>query len=113
PTNPIIVDEGGDGTWSPGEDATLTVTLTNTGTRIYSQYPGITMVSDHADVSAAMPNSNDLFGLLARQSAPATVVFTAANTVPSGTTVHFTATVNSLNQSCDGVKSIGFVATIK
>ena len=113
PSDPVATDAGGDGTWSPGESATLTVTLTNSGSQIFSYYPGIAITSDHPEVTSAMPTDNHLFGLAPGDSDPQKVIFDAAASVPSGTTVHFTATVNELNQTCSKGKSIGFDVTIE
>lgn len=113
PSAPAVADAGGDGSWSPGEQATAKVTVTNEGSDIFAAYPGITMTTDNPGVTSAMPSQNDLFGLAAGDSAEMSVEFVAAATVPPGTTVHITATVNSLNQTCSGAQSITFETTIE
>jgi hypothetical protein len=107
---PVVHDAGGDGTWSPGESADVTVVLTNTSPQDNLDYPGVSISSDHPEVTSS--GRNFFFGLLGNQSAEIPVGFLAGAAVPSGTVVHFVATVTNVSHECAGMDSIAFEATI-
>jgi hypothetical protein len=107
----VVHDAGGDGTWSPGESAEVTVVLTNTSPQDNLDYPGVTITADHPEVTSS--GSNFFFGLLANESAELPVGFLAGASVPPGTVVHFVATVAHVSDDCAGMDSIAFEATIE
>jgi hypothetical protein len=111
-SSPVVTDAGMSGQWSPGEDATITLTLTNIGVMDNFNYPGVEVVSDHPGVTSGAP-ANWLFGLEAGTQMELPVVFTAANDVPPGTLVGFVATVVTVSETCAGLHSISFDASIE
>lgn len=113
PSNGTVTDAGGNGDWSPGEEATVSVTLTNEGPDGFYFYPGATFESDNAYVVSANPEWNDAFGINANQSITAEAVFTADSSLTAGTVVTFTVTANTLSGGCPGAQSIEFNATLE
>jgi hypothetical protein len=108
---PVVHDAGGDGTWSPGEGAEVTVVLTNTSPQDNLDYPGVAITADHPDVTSS--GRNFFFGLLGNESAELPVGFLAGASVPPGTVVHFVATVAHVSEDCAGMDSIAFETTIE
>jgi hypothetical protein len=99
-TDPKFTDDGGDGTWSPGEGAVVTVTMTNpTSTDV--NYPGITWFSNEPLVSSPQPN-NAFFVIFAGMSMPIDVGFVADATTPTGTQAQLTAKLTDIqNNVCE------------
>lgn len=93
-SDPTFQDNGGDGKWSPGETATVYVTMTNTSSEDV-QYPGITWFSDNPLVSAGNPY-NAFFLLFAGQSMPIDIGFSADPATPPGTKVTLTAKLTDI-----------------
>lgn len=107
-SNPVL-EAGGDDTWSPGEVATLTVTLTSPADNV--DYPGI-VVSHATNGVTPNPAENWLFGLIAGEPTPIGVDFVAGASVPP-TTVVFDVQVATLNERCAGLDSLTFEVEIK
>jgi hypothetical protein len=102
-----LLDAGGDLVWSPGEQATFQVTMTNLSFEDNFDYPGVAATADHPGVGVG---ENTLFGA---ESVPVTVVLPAAPDVPAGTDVEITFTVTALNQPCEGLATTGLTLTIE
>lgn len=105
-----LLEAGGDLVWSPGEQATFQVTMTNRSFEDNFDYPGVAATTDHPGVGVG---ENTLFGIFGADSVPVTVVLPAAPDVPSGTDVEITFTVTALNQPCEGLASTAGSVTIE
>lgn len=92
----VVLDEDGDGAWSPGEAAVVEVLLTNTGSEDFMHYPGVLLSVDNEAVALEVDDWY-LYGLEAGASQPATFNVLAAGTLETGTTITFTAIVDVLN----------------
>jgi hypothetical protein len=92
----LVVDAGSDG-WTPGETASVSVTITNTGTSDFLTYPGVRFSADRPQVVSTTP-SNYFYALFAGQSGELAVYFLATADAAAGP-VTLTAEVHAL--SCD------------
>ncbi len=106
---PVLVDAGGDTVWSPGETAFYRVPLTNGGADNFF-YPGVAVSSD---VAAVTSSGNTLFGLFAGQTTELDISVLADASVPIGTEVGLTFTVNSINEACAGLEEAVVNATLE
>lgn len=106
---PVLVDAGGDTVWSPGETAFYRVPLTNGGADNFF-YPGVAVSSD---VAAVTSSGNTLFGLFAGQTTELDISVSADASVPIGTEVGLTFTVNSINEACAGLEEAVVSATLE
>lgn len=99
-----VTDANGDGTWSPGEGATATVTLTNpTDTDV--QYPGVVWSSNEPLVSSEAPY-NAFFVLFAGTSMPIDVGFQADPAAPKGTQAQLVVKFMDIQGNvCEGLPS--------
>jgi hypothetical protein len=94
----VVSDAGGDGTVSPGENATIRVPLIETAGKGFNYYPGVTFSSDVAlvpDQGAAQ-----FYAILPCQSLDALVGITIPPDVKKGTVVKVKAQVSMLNATC-------------
>jgi hypothetical protein len=100
---PTIVDDSGDGTISPGEGASLLVSVQEIAGKGFAWYPGVTFTADRPDVEvmfddwryAILPCTEESFSAVAKFSA----------SIPRGTPVHFVARLASLNRDCPDAPS--------
>lgn len=99
-----VTDAGGDGTWSPGEAATATVTMTNpTDTDV--TYPGVVWSSDEPLVASPSPY-NAFFVLFAGSSMPIDVGFQADPATPKGTQAQLVVKLMDIQGNvCEGLAS--------
>lgn len=111
-SSPSVKDTGGDGTWSPGEDATVSAIMTNpTDTDV--QYPGITWSSSEPLVAAPAPY-NAFFVLFAGASMPIEVGFVADAATPKGTKAVLTGTLTDIQGNvCDALPAVTIEVTIE
>lgn len=110
---PVVVDESGDGTWSPGENASVRVTMTNTATTDDYEYPSVTFTSNHPGVTTGMPQDS-LFGIVAGTSHSMQATFHVDAGVPAGTVVTLTATVSPLGElMCPSWNTLSFDVTVE
>jgi hypothetical protein len=110
---PTIDDVGGDGTWSPGESATVSVTMTNDSATDDFDYPSVTFTSNHPGVTTVMPQGS-LFGIVAGMSSKLQAGFTAEASIPTGTVVTLTATISTIGMlTCPTWNSLSFDVTLK
>ena len=92
----LVVDAGADG-WTPGETASVSVTITNASASDFLTYPGVRFSADRPQVVSTTP-SNYFYALFAGQSGELAVYFLAtADAAPGAVTL--TAEVHAL--SCD------------
>lgn len=92
----LVVDAGTDG-WTPGETASVSVTITNTDASDFMNYPGVRFSADRPQVVSTYP-SNYFYGLFAGQSGELAVNFLATADAAAGP-VTLTAEIHAL--SCD------------
>ena len=92
----LVVDAGTDG-WTPGETASVSVTITNAGASDFLTYPGVRFSADRPQVVSTTP-SNYFYALFAGQSGELAVYFLATADAAAGP-VTLTAEVHAL--SCD------------
>ncbi|MFO0611018.1 MAG: hypothetical protein U0414_00420 [Polyangiaceae bacterium] len=99
----VLVDAGGDGVWSPGESASMQVTLTNQSPADNFNYPGFTV---SADAPGFTSSGNTLFGLFGSQSTVVPFDVQADSAVPAGTTVELTLHVTTLGADCPALDTL-------
>jgi hypothetical protein len=110
-SNAAAADAGGDGGVSPGEAASVTVTLTNTGGEDHFAYPGVRLTSDDARVTIDSPDFT-LYGIFAGQSVEAQWSVTFGAAIPAGTQVPLRAQVTALGESCPDANDLEFTVPI-
>ncbi len=93
-TDPIVVDEGGDGVWDLGEAVTLHFTFTNQREDHY-WYPGV-LGSTDVDEVVAIGGENWWYGLEAGGSYDVQIRFEASPDLDAGSTVTLIASASSL-----------------
>jgi hypothetical protein len=98
--DPRVEDDSGDGKVSPGEGATLRVTLAETAGLGNLSYPGVRFATDNPAVTVT--DSNWLFGILPCTEVPIPVRATFGASLAPGTVVTVTATAGLLTQACTG-----------
>ncbi len=110
-SKPEIADADQDGTWSPGEAASVFVTMTNTSD-MDVQYPGVKIESDNPLVGPG--GYNAFFVLFAGTAMPIEVGFEAKAETPPGTVVTLTATLVDIQATvCTELPSLSFDVTIQ
>ena len=103
-SDPVILDQGGDGKLSAGEDATLRVNLNEVSGIGFSWYPGVNFASDDASVSI---KAYDWFYAIAACTSYETraTIHVAPGATP-GSIVHITAQVAMINVDCPHAPSL-------
>ena len=86
---------GSDGVWSPGEAATVMVTMSNTCSESFSDYPGAHLETETAGVSVSS-GDQQLYGILPDQPVDLEWTVEADAELEAGTVAKFTASVTSL-----------------
>lgn len=109
-SNVVLIDAGGDGVWSPGEDANLQVTMTNGAPEDNFDYPGFSVTSDVGGVTST---GNTLFGIFGSESTDVQFSATSDATTPKGTKVTLTLQVTTLNMACPDLDSIQATFTLE
>lgn len=88
--NPIISDEDMNGVWDPGELATITVDLLNTGSAPFSQYPGAVISTSSEFVNVLSDeNANTFFGIGANDTYQGTFIVQSAENTPLNSEISF------------------------
>ena len=89
--NPSFSDDNNDGVWDPGESATLTVELANTGSASYSMYPGAVITCDSPYINILSgDNDNTFYAIFSETSYEGTFVVESAYNTPENTEVELT-----------------------
>jgi hypothetical protein len=96
--DPVINDGSGDGRWSPGEEAQITVIMTNRGPDPHSWYPSARLSTTHEQVEVT-EHELQLYAILPEQDVEMHFSVRAEAGIAVGTEVPFTAKVHSLG--CD------------
>jgi len=109
-SRPTLVDAGGDLIWSPGEDATFSVMLTNEASSDNFNYPGVIAESAIDGITAG---NNTLFGIVAGESTEVMVTVGADDGVETGTVVDLVFTVTTLSEGCGALDSVGLSVTLQ
>lgn len=101
--DPSVKDDGGDGSVSPGEGATISVTLQDTSGYGYSMYPYVAF-SAPSGVTLGAPEY--FYAIAACQSHPTSVHIQLSPYLTPTTVIRVTAQAAGMNQNCAGTPSI-------
>ncbi len=96
--DPALMDADEDNLWSPGEEARITVIMTNRGPDAHSYYPSARLETAHPKIEV-IEDEWQLYAILPDQDVPMEFRVRAAPDVEVGTVVPFTAKVHALG--CD------------
>ena len=110
-SDPVILDKSGGGKLSPGEDASLRVSLNEVAGRGFSWYPGVSFVSDDASVS--IKSSDWYYAIAACTRYQPTAVIHVSSDAKPGSIVHFTAQAAMMNSDCPSAPALVVSATIE
>jgi hypothetical protein len=110
-SNPIVIDQNGDGVVSPGETAEIRVELSEVAGYGWNMYPGVDFTSDHPGVSVKWYDW--YYAIFACQTHPAGANVVVAKDVAPGTQVTITARVAMLGAECPLARSIQIPLTIQ
>lgn len=94
----MLVDDSGDGVLSPGESATLTVTMRETAGVGANLYPGV-LFSSSSDAGIAADGSNYLYAMLPCSTFPLPTRITVSVDVPLHTKFVVRAKIGALTGS--------------
>jgi len=109
--SPTLVDDGGDGSVSPGEGFSLKVVLREVAGVGFGMYPGVKFESDQPGVSV---QENDwYYGIFACASYDASAKGQVDASVKPGTVVTLTARAAMLNTDCPGAPALKIQLTVK
>ena len=97
-SDPVILDQSGDGKLSPGEDASLRVNLNEVAGVGFLWYPGVKFASDDANVSIKDNDWN--YAILACTSLEILATIHVALSAKPGSIVHFTAQAAMISTDC-------------
>jgi hypothetical protein len=97
-SDPVIVDQSGDGKLSPGEGASLSVTLNEVAGIGLSWYPGVKFVSDDADVT--IKETDWYYAIAACKSYEVLATIQVAPNAKPGSIVRLTAQAAMINVDC-------------
>jgi hypothetical protein len=102
---------------APGDTATLTMTLTETGSQncCSGDYPGIVVTSDNSLVTLDPPTENALYAIIAGSSAVLTWTVAFDGSIPGMTTVkfHAAAAIGAQHPRCSSAGAIDFLVTVQ
>ena len=88
--NTILIDENEDGTWDPGEQATINLDLINSGSASFNYYPGATITTDNQYITIISGDSdNTFFGIGENTTYQGSFIVQANEDIPSNTNVEF------------------------
>ena len=88
--NLVFEDEGMDGVWDPGETATITVDLINSGSASFNYYPGATITTDNSNINILSgENDNTFYAIPPNTTYEGFFLVEALETVPLNTEVSF------------------------
>jgi hypothetical protein len=103
-SDPVVIDDSGDGKVSPGEGAVIHVNLSEIAGKGFSYYPGVTFTSDLAMVPD--PGAGQLYAILACQVDDLAAHIVVPSSVAKGTVVHVKAQVSMLGATCTSGDSV-------
>lgn len=109
-SNVVLLDAGGDGVWSPGEVASMLVTMTNDSFADNFDYPGFSV---SADVAGVTSTGNTLFGIFGGSSTDVAFQVASDATTPAGTDVKLTLAVTTLNTQCSDLDTLEATFTLE
>lgn len=98
--------------WDAGESVTVNVSLFNPAAVDNTSYPSVFVEADVDGVATQLPIFT-WFAIFAGQTHEASLVFTSAASIRSGTEVEFTAYVATLEDACPGIGTISATATVQ
>jgi hypothetical protein len=102
---------------APGDTATLTMTLTETGSQscCSRDYPGIVVTSDNSLVILDPTTENALYAITAGSSAVLTWTVSFGGSIPGMTAVtfHAAAAIGAQHPRCSNTGAIDFLVTVQ
>jgi hypothetical protein len=110
-SEPRLFDASGDGRIEPGEDFTLSVTLTNPGPLDFNWYPGVMLSTDNPSVSGQYDDWR--FAIAAGSSETHLARLHADASLPRGTTVMLTLHAAALNVACQNQPTLEYTILVE
>ena len=99
---PTFEDESEDGIWQAGEHLTFSISLMNCSASDHMNYPGVWLDGNREQVPNLPNDGFWFFGILSGEYLEAVFTWTAADNLPNGTEITFTAKPSTLNCIQDG-----------
>jgi hypothetical protein len=111
-SNPLVTDDAGDANISPGERATIQVSLQDVSGVGFNAYPNVTFVADRSDISPT-PSLVQSYAILPCQSLSATTQAGVPASLSVGTVVNITAKAGMLNGDCQDAPTTTIQLTVR
>lgn len=105
-TNPLLVDEGGNGKLKYGESAKVTVKLNEIAGVGFNFYPGVRFSSDSDALSIPAPDNSWFYAIFPCESYDASADIKLYMNMPKGVVMYVKAQVGMLNADCPDAPSI-------